>query len=139
MVAVAILAVALVASLTVILNSMHLENQTEELNTAKNAAELQLQQLRGLTFPQLLDLVNTQGNGSFFQGSFEVLGLRSQAGDADGRCGWFEVRKRPGVVNENLIDLTVRVEWLGSRGGNQDFQMVSMRSDRGQRWTPPGN
>ena len=70
-------------------------------------------------------------------GNFEVLGLRTQATDPDGLCGRFQVVKRAGVVNNNLLDLMVFIEWRGQRGGNQTFQMASMRSDRGMRFVAP--
>jgi Tfp pilus assembly protein PilV len=142
MIATAILAVAILAVVTVIINSISLERSSKELNIAKNAAELQMQQLRGLPFgavPQsLLDMIDTQGDGNVFQGNFNVVGLRVQPGDADQQCGWFELRKRAGAVNENLIDITVRIDWAPAQGRAQQFMLVSMRSDRGTRWVDPG-
>ena len=148
MVAVAILAIGLLAMITVIVNSMHLEHQSKELNTAKNAAELQVQRLRGMNFLDLLNLIDAPpagitSNGMMATGNFEVLGLRlfidpiTNLPDADGMCGRFEVEKRAGVVNDNLVDLTVFIEWRGQRGGNQTFEMGSMRSDRGMRYVAP--
>jgi len=137
MISVSLIAVTLLAAVTVILNAMHLETQAKELNKAKNACELEMQRLRGLDFLDLLNLIDTQGNGTFYQGNFAVAGLSVRPSDGDGMCGWFEVRKRAGAVNDNLVDITVRVEWRGKRGGDQVFQLVSMRSDRGLRWQAP--
>ena len=138
MVATAILAIALVASISVIVNSTLLETQAKETNTAKNAAQLQMQRLRGMNYEELLTLVATvPGDGTIRTGSFGVYGLAVRRGDPDGECGWFEIRKRAGAVNENILDLTVRIEWRSDRGRDQDFELVSVRTDRGLRWEPP--
>jgi len=140
MIATAILAIALVSSISVIVNSMLLETQAKETNTAMNASQLQMQRLRGLDYEDLLILVNTSpGDGTLRTGSFGVNGIAVQDGDADGECGWFEIRKRTGVVNENVLDITVRIEWRSGRGRDRDYEMVSVRTDRGLRWEPPTN
>ncbi|MHC4600871.1 MAG: prepilin-type N-terminal cleavage/methylation domain-containing protein [Planctomycetota bacterium] len=148
MVATAILAIGLLAMITVIVNSMHLEHQAKELNTAKNAAELQLQQLRGMPYLNLLNYIDAPPAGitvvgTTAHGNFDVIGLRLAVNpatgviDQDGMCGRFEVQK-VGAVNDNLLNLNVFIEWRGQRGGNQTFQLSSMRSDRGTRWVAPG-
>jgi prepilin-type N-terminal cleavage/methylation domain-containing protein len=138
MVATAILAVALVATVSVLTNAMLLENQAEEQNTATNAAQLQMQRLRGMDFEVLLAMVNDPpGDGTSVEGAFAVHGLRARGADADGDCGWFEIRKRAGAVNDNVLDITVRIEWESRRNAAMEYQMVSVRSDRGMRWEPP--
>ena len=76
-----------------------------------------------------------RGPEAFRQGR---VGVRPIALDADGQCGRFRLQKNAASADDNLIDLTVWVEWAGQRGGNQQFMLVSMRSDRGMRWQAPG-
>jgi prepilin-type N-terminal cleavage/methylation domain-containing protein len=161
MIAVAILAIGLLAMVTVIVNSLHLEHQSKELNTAKNAAEFQLQRLRGMSYLDLLNMVDApppgapnfiQSDGTTAEGHFEVVGLRlsvdplnNNQPDSDGFVGRFTVSKtvqykddlNETVLDNNLVDLTVFIEWRGQRGGNQTFEITSMRSDRGERWQQP--
>lgn len=134
MIAAAVLTLALTATISVIVNAMLLENQSHELNLAKNAAELQLQRLRGMPYSRLLDdIADPPGDGTRRTGSWFVAGLRVRDGDADGQCGWWQVEKRAGAVNDNLLDIVVRVQWRSRRGGDQVFELRSMRSDRGLR------
>jgi hypothetical protein len=102
-----------------------------------------MQFLRGRDYVTLLADIGDPakgGNGTVMRGGFAVASLRPVTGVGDllndGLCGWFEVQKRAGAVNENLVDITVRVQWQGGQGGPQVYELVSMKSDRGQRWNP---
>jgi len=143
MVAVAVLSIGLITVITAILASIQLERQSRELTMAKNASELQMQFLRGLPYSGATDgndIIAHLGANATWSGDFAVNGLRPAPNDTDGSptiCGWFSVTKRAGSVNNNLVDITVRVQWRGGRGGPQIYEMVGMKSDRGTRYQAP--
>lgn len=134
MVATAILAIALVMMITALVSAMHLETQSKEMTTARLAAELQMQRLRGLHYADLLGMIPAGLDTA--TGSFAVDALRVQRNDPDQIAGEFTIQKRAGT-SDNLLDITVTVRWLGNKGGNQAFTLVSMISDRGMRWQNP--
>jgi|GEM_PF-2792554 len=140
MIAGVVLALGLLTSITVTLNAAALERTNTDRDTAKDAAKLQMQGLKGRGLVTLLEWIDgTQtppagwtADGTTVQGPFEVYGLKEQTGDTDG-CGWVQITKRAGAVNDNLLDLTVRVEWE-TNGRDMAYELNSMKSDRGKRW-----
>ena len=138
--AVAILAIGMITTITVILNSLSLERQSKELTISKNAAELEMQRLRGIPYGDLLVMIQgaNPANRSI-TGDFAVNGVLPAPNDTDGdpnQCGWFSLQIRNGSVNDNLIDITVRVRWRQRGVGTRTYELQSVKSDRGTRFSP---
>ena len=161
MVATALLAVALVSIISVLISAMRLDNQTNEMSIAKQAAEFKLEHMRGyngVNFPTMQTMVDlggttrhmasqpTSGNAAFlgFVENFQIQGLKPQTGDQDGMCGFCLVsrfvegstltRLDP-TGADNLFRIHVRIDWVSNVGGNQSYELFGLISDRGANWT----
>lgn len=146
MVSTGILAISIVTVVSVLISSMHLDNQTHEMSTADQAAQFKIEQLRGMTFATLVSMVTTDtdgdGDNNTYREDFAVLGLSPTPDDADGMCGWAEVSRLDETGspldpsgNNNLLRLHVIVQWRSRSGGAQQVELFGLRSDRGENWT----
>lgn len=133
MVAVAIIAIALVSLISVIVTNIKLDDMTRELIVATNAANLELERLRGVNYNTgIRDLLV----GGAYQEDFAVRGLRLLPPASDPRKktadlpGYIDIRSEAGS-DDNIVDIRVFVDWLGADGNTKTVELVSKRSDRG--------
>lgn len=147
MVAVAIIAIALVSLISVILTNIRLDDMTREIIVATNAANLELERLRGVNFNTG---IKDRLVGGVYEEDFDVIGLRKltatvgpkvdpHKATVDFMPGFIHIQAAPIDPSHptgdpdlnNVVDMTIIVDWLGVDGNPKSITLVSKRSDRG--------
>ncbi len=133
MVAVAIIAIALVSLISVIVTNIKLDDMTRELIVATNAANLELERLRGVNYNT--GIKNLLDGSEELKLAFDIRGLRHipAAADphlSDGIPGYVFIKAEPGT-DCNVVNIQVIVDWLGADGNRKSIELQSKRSDRG--------
>ena len=103
MIALAVIAVALFAALSMILQTASAKESMREQEIAKEAASAKLEEIKARTFAQIYSTYNGA--------AFTVAGLNAPTGTGRG-LGSVAIDS----TNPNLYEITVTIRWKGTQG-----------------------